>query len=225
MNKKILVVVSHPDDEILGCGGSLIKHIKKGDRVKVIFTSESEKARNINNLNKAKKKSKSRKEVAKNVSKLLKFDEPIFLNFNNLSLTREDVTIMNGQLREIIQTFRPSTIYTHSPNDIHHDHRKTFEATIIASQLLKNLTINKILTFEIPGSSTIDSHNSFYPNYFINIEDEIKSKLKILKKYQNEMKKYPHQRSLIGVYNLSIYRGNMINLNYAEAFNLIRYIK
>ena len=227
MKNKILAIVSHPDDEIIGCGGTLIKHRKSGDKVKVIFTSESELARN-KDLFIAKKQSEYRQGIAISVSKILKFEKPIFLNFNNLSLTRSDVTNMNGKLREIIKSYRPSIIYTHSPKDIHHDHRKTFEATLIAARPQNNCRINKILSFEIPSSTDIYTSNTrenFNPNYFINIKKEINTKLEMLTKYKREMKKYPHSRSKIGIKNLNIYRGNMVSLDFVEAFELIRHIE
>lgn len=226
MKNKILAIVSHPDDEIIGCGGTLIKHRKLGDKVQVVFTSESELARNKDSFI-AKKKSEYRQKIALSVSKILKFEKPIFLNFNNLSLTRSDVTNMNGKLREIIKSYKPSIVYTHSQKDIHHDHRKTFEATIIATRPQNNFLIKKILTFEIPSSTDSNFYSvtsNFCPNYFVDIGGQVNLKMKILKKYQNEMKKYPHYRSLVGIKNLSMYRGNIVSLKFAEAFELLRHI-
>jgi hypothetical protein len=226
MKKKILAIVSHPDDEIIGCGGSLIKHVKQGDTVKVIFTSESEMARN-KDLHKVRKSSLLRQKIALNISKILKFEKPIFLNFKNLSLTRQEVTEMNASLKQIIEKYKPSIIYTHTPKDIHHDHRKTFEATIIATKPQNSFLIKKILTFEIPSSTDCNFSNeikNFFPNYFVNIKNEINLKIKILKKYKEEIKSYPNSRSLKGIANLNMYRGNVVSLNFAEAFELIRYV-
>ena len=227
MQNRVLAIASHPDDEIIGCGGTLIKHKNSGDKVKVLFTSESELARN-KNLFIAKKKSFIRQKIACTISKILKFEKPIFLNFNNLSLTRADITMMNKNIREVIESYKPTIIYTHTPKDIHHDHRKTFESVIIATKPQNNLNIKKILTFEIPSSTDYNfssSCSTFCPNYFVNIKDEIKLKINLLKKYKNEMKKYPNSRSLRGIKNLAAYRGNMVSLDWAESFELIRNIE
>jgi LmbE family N-acetylglucosaminyl deacetylase len=225
MKKKIIVVAAHPDDEIIGCGGTLIKHIKSKDSVRVIFASESENARNTKK-NISSKRSLIRQKIAKKVSKFLSFEEPIFLGYPNLELTRQNITQMNKQLKEIFEKFKPNIIYTHTPYDLHHDHRKTFEATSIAIRPNKNFMICKFLTFEIPSASEISNSPNktiFIPNYFVNIESEIKTKLKILSMYyKNEMNSYPNTRSLDGINNLSKYRGNCVFLKYAEAFELIR---
>ena len=90
MKKKILAIVSHPDDEIIGCGGTLIKHVKQKDQVKVVFTSESERARS-KNVNTNEKNSHERIMQAKKISKKLGFKEPIFLNYPSLSLSRKKI--------------------------------------------------------------------------------------------------------------------------------------
>jgi LmbE family N-acetylglucosaminyl deacetylase len=226
MEEKVLAVVAHPDDEILGCGGTLIKHILNSDKVKVVFTSDSESSRfsNIDNLS---KRIVKRQEIAKKVSEKLNFDSPVFLNFANLMLSRDDITSMNKMLKDIILSYKPTIIYTHFPNDIHHDHRATYEATLVACRPLNKFKVKKIMTFEIPSAtelSLVSNKINFTPSYFINIEKEIRQKMKILKYYRNELLKYPSIRSFEGVKNLNKYRGNMVNLKYAEAFEIVRFI-
>lgn len=224
MKKKILTIVSHPDDEIIGCGGTLIKHIKQKNQVKVVFTSESESARSKNkSINK--KNSDERILQAKKISKKLGFDEPIFLNYPSLSLSRKKITEMNSEIQKIIIKFKPNVIYTHSPYDAHHDHRATFDATLVASRPNKHIKIDEIFTFEIPSAtefSIYPNKKSFIPTYFVNIENYINLKKTALRLYKNQLKKYPHMLSIKGIINLNSYRGNMVNLKYAEAFAIIR---
>ncbi len=224
MKKKILAIVSHPDDEIIGCGGTLIKHVKEKCLVKVVFTSESENARS-KNLELNKKNSHKRIELAKKVSKKLGFESPIFLNYPSLSLSRKEITNMNSKLLKILINFKPNIIYTHSPYDAHHDHRATFDATLVASRPNNKVKIEEILTFEIPSAtefSILPNKKNFLPNYFVNIEKSIKLKKNALNLYKKQLKNYPNMLSLKGIVNLNIHRGNMVNLKYAEAFNIIR---
>ena len=224
MKKKILAIVSHPDDEIIGCGGTLIKHVKEKDLVKVVFTSESENARS-KDLDINKKNSHKRNLQAKKVSKKLGFKIPIFLNYPSLSLSRKEITDMNSKLLKIIIDFKPDIIYTHSPYDAHHDHRATFDATLVASRPNKKIKIEQILTFEIPSAtefSILPNKKSFVPNYFVNIEKSINLKKSALNLYKNQLKNYPNMLSIKGIVNLNAHRGNMVNLKYAEAFNIIR---
>lgn len=226
MKEKVLVIVAHPDDEILGCGGTLIKHISKSDIVQVVFTSDSESNR-FENVNSASKRIIKRQEIAQNVSKKLSFKKPIFLNYPNLKLSRDDITSMNKMIKNIINSYQPTIIYTHYPYDVHHDHRATYEATIVACRPLNRFKIKKIITFEIPSAtefSYVPNKISFTPNYFINIEKEMNKKIKILKYYKNELLSYPSIRSFQGVKNLTQYRGNMVNLKYAEAFEIVRFV-
>ena len=190
----------------------------------VVFTSESENARNKNILI-SKKNSLKRIEQAKKVSKKLGFKKPIFLNYPSLSLSRKEITEMNSKLLKIIVSFKPNIIYTHSPYDAHHDHRSTFEATLVASRPNKKVMIEEIITFEIPSASEFSIYpnkKNFLPNYFVNIEKSINLKKSALSLYKNQLKKYPHMLSLKGITNLNSYRGNVVNLKYAEAFNIIR---
>tara|TARA_B100000989_G_C19533104_1_gene471534 strand:+ start:1090 stop:1776 length:687 start_codon:yes stop_codon:yes gene_type:complete len=226
MKKKVLVVVSHPDDEVIGCGGTLIKHVTNGDKVKVIFTSESESARE-KNKKLSKKKTLERQKIAEKVSKHLKFEKPIFLNFPNLSLTRKDVTKMNSLIKDTIYKFKPDVIYTHSPYDIHHDHRKTFDATLVAARPSKINKVCELLTFEIPSASEFSifpNSKNFNPNIFVNIEKQMQLKKKVLMFYKNQFNEYPNILSIKSILNLSEYRGNMVNLKFAESFELIRKI-
>jgi len=224
MKKKILAIVSHPDDEIIGCGGTLIKHVKQKDQVKVVFTSESERARS-KNVNTNEKNSHERIMQAKKISKKLGFKEPIFLNYPSLSLSRKKITEMNSEIQKIIIKFKPNVIYTHSPYDVHHDHRATFDATLVASRPSKHIKIEEILTFEIPSAtefSIYPNKKNFIPTCFVNIENHIKLKKTALTLYKKQLKDYPNMLSIKGIINLNSYRGNMVNLKYAEAFAIIR---
>ena len=222
MRNKILAIVAHPDDEIIGCGGSLIKHIINGDKVQVVFTMNCE-ARSIIG-NKLKNNSTMlRYDVAKKVSSYLKFEKPIFLNYPNLTMERKNILNLNNDLKKIIQRLKPNIIYTHFSDDIHHDHRSTYEATLISSRVQYNDFIERILMFEVPSASdSFFNKNNFNPNVFINIEEELKKKNKAIKLYKHEILKYPNSRSFKGIENLSKYRGNIVKFKYAEAFQLIR---
>jgi N-acetylglucosamine malate deacetylase 1 len=222
---KILIIAAHPDDEIIGCGGAILK-LKKKNKIKIIFTCKTYDKR-IND--KSVKKNNERQKIAKKVSKYLKINDPEFLNFNGLSIRREDITRMSKILYEKIIKFKPDTIFTHCIDDNHHDHRATTEATMIACRPNKNNTfLKKIYSFEIPSASEklIKKNRAFNPNFFIDINETYKDKIFILKKfYKDELKPYPNFLSLKSIENLIKFRGNSINLKAAEAFEIVKLVE
>ena len=222
---KILIIAAHPDDEIIGCGGTILK-LKKKNKIKIIFTCKTYDKR-INDKNV--KKNNERQKIAKKVSKYLKINDPEFLNFNGLSIRREDITKMSKILHEKIIEFKPDTIFTHCIDDNHHDHRATTEATMVACRPNKNNTfLKRIYSFEIPSASEklIKKNRAFNPNFFIDINKTYKKKIFILKKFYNdELKPYPNFLSLKSIENLIKFRGNSINLKAAEAFEVVKLVE
>ena len=117
---------------------------------------------------------------------------------------------------------------THNFSDLNIDHRKIAEATLTAFRPEPKEKLEQFLTFEVPSSTdyrVLRNKKNFIPNYFVNIEKFIKTKIKAIKCYKKEIKPYPHSRSINGVINLSKIRGNQSGLKYAEAFEIIRKIE
>ena len=222
--KKILVIVAHPDDEVIGCGGTILK-FKKTSKIEVVFTCNTYDKR----INQKKiKKYNERQILAKKVSSYMNINNPTFLEFNGLSIKREDITKMSRLIHDKIMNFRPDTIFTHCIDDNHHDHRATAEATLIACRPYKKNFLKRIYSFEIPSATEklIKKNRTFNPNFFIDINKTYKLKLKILKKfYKDELKPYPNFLSLKSIENQIKFRGNMVNLKAAEGFEIIRSIK
>lgn len=223
MRKKnsILVICAHPDDEILGCGGTLIK-LKKHYNVFGVFLTNGESSRNNSN----EKKIKLRKNNCEKLFKFLKFNKPIFFDFPDNKIDSVPLLEIIKPLEEIIKTIDPSIIFTHSSKCLNIDHRKVYEAVITATRPTTKRNLKKILSFEIPSSTewSYKRKDIFQPNYFVNISKQISMKIKSLKFYKNEMKKYPHSRSIKGIRILSEYRGMQIGVKNAEAFYLVRYL-
>jgi len=222
MKNKILVIAAHPDDEILGCGGTIIKHIKKGDIVNVIFLTDGESSRDNHNL-----KINKRKQQAIDCCKYLKTNPPIFFDFPDNKIDSIPLLNVIKKLEGIIKKIKPSTIYTHYFGDLNIDHQKTFEAVNVACRPLKGNIIKNIFCFEVLSSTEwkISYKKKFNPNLFINIDNELKKKIFALKIYKEELRKYPHSRSLKGIKTLSMYRGIQSGNKHAEAFYIARRIE
>ena len=222
INKKILVVAAHPDDEVLGCGGTLLKHAKNNDEILLLFVSDGESSRI-----KSKKKILYRKKQAIKVAKIIKANKPIFLNFPDNQLDKINILKIAKKFEEVVEKFRPDIVYTHHYNDLNVDHRLTFEATMIACRPLIESSVTEIYCFEILSSTGwrgIKNLN-FRPNVYVDIKNYIKKKIDLMKVYKKEIKKSPHPRSIESITAKAISRGSEANLFYAESFELIRFIK
>ena len=223
--KKILVIAAHPDDELLGCGATLLHYKKLGYKIKVIFLSDGESSRDIDK-HKISKLIKIRQKQAKQVSKRCKFLEPSFGNFPDNKLDKIPFLNIVKLVEKQIFSFKPEIIFTHFENDLNIDHQLAFKSVITASRPLTKCFVRKIYCFETPSSTefnfTRNNLKKFNPNFYIDVSRFITKKIKILNIYKQELRKWPHSRSLKSITNLAKYRGSEIGVKYAEAFVLIR---
>ena len=218
----VFVIAAHPDDEVLGCGGTLLKHVYEGDKVYILFVSEgvSGRYKNIHNAE-CKKEISKRKKMAEKTAKIGKFNIVDFLNLKNLELNSYPHNYLTNIIIKYFKKYKPDIVYTHYENDLNIDHYYTFISTFIACRPNTDFTIKKFLSFEIPSSTDWGINNNnrvFNPNYFVDITKFLKKKETLLKQYKFEMRQAPHSRSLKNINSLSIIRGGVVGLHHAEAF-------
>lgn len=219
-NKKILIIAAHPDDEILGCGGTILK-LKKNNLIKVIFMTNGTDARGKN-----KKASQKRIQGCLNLFKKLKLNKPLILNFPDNKMDSVPLLKIVKKIEEILSKFNPEVVFTHFDGCLNIDHQITFKAAVTACRPLKKTSVKKILSFEVPSSTewALSKDKKFQPNYYINISKHIKEKILLMKYYKDEIRPFPHSRSLKSIKTLSEYRGASAGVKNAEAFYLYRYL-
>ena len=220
--KKVLVIASHPDDEILGCGGTLIKHKKNKDLVSSIILGEGITSRSDKrDVKKAKIKLYELRLQAKKANKILGINKLIFGNFPDNRFDTVPLLEIIKFLENEIKIIRPDIVYTHYYNDLNIDHRITFNAAVTALRPVSNNT--DIYCFETLSSTEFSpGKKKFNPSVFVDITNEIDKKLLSLKEYKTEIKKYPFIRSDKNIKTLASYRGYAANFKYCEAFECIR---
>lgn len=223
MSKNILIVAAHPDDETLGAGGSIARHIENGDLVKVVILGTGIASRNEDNLE---EKLKELRENSKNALKVIGVEDVLFYDYPDNRFDTVPLLEIIKTIENNIDEFKPNIIYTHNYNDLNIDHRITYEAVITATRPVKDYP-EEILSFEVLSSTEwkFGSQGVFCPNYFIDITKTFDKKLDALREYKTEMREPPHPRSLEIVTALSRLRGSMSNTKYAEAFEMIRVVK
>jgi LmbE family N-acetylglucosaminyl deacetylase len=220
MNKSILIIAAHSDDEVLGCGGTIARHVDEGDIVNVIFISDGVGSR----TNLTQKSLFDRENAALNAKNILGISNIKYLGFPDNKLDSIPILEIIKELEIAINIFQPNIIYTHHYGDLNVDHRLTHQAVLTACRPFPESLITKIYTFEVMSSTdwALTGSFQFIPNTYINITNYIEKKKQALLAYSLEMRNSPNSRSISHIVALSVHRGNIVGFEYAEAFVLIR---
>ena len=221
-NNKILIVAAHPDDEILGCGGTIAK-LRHDNEIHTVFMTNGVSARGKNR----KKEIIERKKSCLKLFNYLSLPKPTFFNFPDNQMDKVPLLKIVKKIEQTIKIIKPTTIFTHYCYCLNIDHKKTFDAVITACRPINNLSVKKILSFEIPSSTdwALYKDKHFQPNYFIDISKNINEKINLIKFYKEELKNYPHSRSITGIKSLARVRGISCGVKFAEGFYLNRLVE
>ncbi|WP_417845202.1 PIG-L deacetylase family protein [Thalassospira povalilytica] len=225
--ERVLVIAAHPDDEVLGCGGTIAKLRSGGVEVRVVFLAEGITARFLPNefeLSEVQSKIKRRHENGLRAMAFLGLEhKDIF--FGERYCCRLDTVPQIDLVKEIeghVKDFAPTTIYTHAAYDTNVDHRCAHQAVLTAMRPLGNLGQVSIYAFEILSSTEWNTVHPFAPTAFVDVTDSIEAKVAAMKAYEDEMQPSPHPRSAEVIEGLATYRGTQVGVRYAEGFQLIR---
>ena len=222
MNKQILVVAAHSDDEVLGCAGTIVRHINAGDKVHLLFMTDGVGSRLGVNIS-----VNSRILAAENSAKILGVTSVENLDFPDNRMDEVALLDIVQSLEGVIYKIKPDVVYTHHLGDLNIDHQITHKAVITACRPQPEFSVKEIYAFEVLSSTGWNSstiENVFIPNTFVDITRVWKKKTDALHCYNNELRDFPHARSYKGVETLGIYRGSSVGLQYAEAFQVERKI-
>jgi len=218
-----LVIVAHPDDEVLGCGGYILKKSKE-EKIHLLIMSDGESSRDYAKDLILKNKIKNRKMAAEKAAKILGIKKIFFSKFRDNQMDTEPFLKLVKRIEYIISITKPKTILTHYYGDLNIDHQLVSKATITATRPTTECSVKKILMFSIPSSTEWNfADNKFKPNWYEDITNFSDSKIKALKCYNKELRKKPHPRSLDGIENLDALNGHKVGVKKAETFVLLRY--
>ena len=218
---RVLAIAPHPDDETLGCGGTLLSHRQKGDTVSWLIVTRGHEPQWSKQVLAQKEEEIAAVNEAYGFASLYRADLP---TVKLESLPLEDVI---EKLREAITAEKPDIVYLNHFGDVHSDHRVVFEATM---SVLKPFYsgrhgVKRVLSYEVLSSTDAFPANparAFVPNVFADISQHIDRKLEIMSMYRSEVQDYPLPRANDSLRALARYRGASIGVNYAEAFMLVR---
>ncbi len=222
MNKSVLVVAAHSDDEALGCAGTMIKHVAQGDEVHLLFMTDGVGSRKVkdNDVN-------ERLTSAQKAAEIMQVSSLTNLDFPDNKMDTVALLDVTQAIEEKIAELQPEIIYTHHIGDLNIDHQITHKAVMTACRPQPGFCVKEIYAFEVLSSTEWQTPGlkPFIPNVFVDITDYIESKRKVLNAYMVEMRQVPHSRSIENIISQASVRGNAVGLEYAESFCLVRGVK
>ncbi len=219
---RVLVIAPHPDDEVLGCGGTIVKHVSGGDEVYLCIITKAYPPEWSESEIKER-----RKEVLR-VNKILSIKKAYFLDLPTVKLDTIPQKELNEVIAQVINEVQPEIVYIPHGGDVNSDHRLVFGAAMVATRPKPTLSIRKVLCYEVLSETEWAApfpKNAFIPNLWVDISGELETKLKAMSEYKSELKKFPHPRSLEAISALAKMRGTAAGVEAAEAFMLVREIR
>ena len=219
----IIVVSAHPDDEVLGCGGTLLIHKYKNDKIFWIISTKIYENQGYS-LNKI----KERESEIDNVRIFLGIEKVFNLNYPTTRLDSTSIIEMIPQITTIFKEVEPEVIYVMNRSDAHSDHRITFDAIMACSKSFRHPYIKKILMYECLSETEFSPtlpENIFQPNYYVDITSTFREKISCMSIYNSEIEEHPFPRSFKNIEALATFRGASVGVFYAESFQLIKLIE
>ncbi len=220
--KKILVLAVHPDDETLGCGGTLLKHKANSEKISWLLATEMKKEDGYSG-----KAVNERNKQIQIIKKMYGFDNVHQLGFSPKKLDKAPMNKLIEKIAAVLNKVRPEVIYLPFENDIHSDHMVFFEAAYSCIKAFRCPFIKSVLMMEIISETELAANigrKVFVPNYFVDITDYMDKKIKIMKIFKSEMGRHPFPRSEKNIRALATFRGAMAGCKYAESFMLLKQI-
>ncbi len=223
MPKTVLIVAAHADDEALGCGGTIARHVAEGDTVHAVFLADG-----VSSRPGAGTEDLARRLLAtEQARQILGIDTITFLGLPDNRLDGMPLIDVIHPLEQVIRQLTPQIIYTHHSGDLNVDHRIAHQAVMTACRPTPECTVKEIYAFEVMSSTEWGGADlmPFSPNLFIDISHHLHIKLKALEAYALEMRPSPHSRSMEHIEYLAKHRGFSVGIEAVEALMVVRLLR
>ncbi len=221
MSKQVLVVSAHPDDEVLGVGGTMASHIQQDDQVCVLILTDGVTARH--------NETEAQKEATQKACRTLGVQDVRFADLPDQRLDSLALLDVIRPIANLVNELHPQIVYTHHRGDANQDHRAAFAATLVAVRPVGDNEVERVLCYEVASSTEWApsfTEWAFQPNVFVDITKTLLAKLAAFEAYretfQSEVKNYPHPRSPEAIHIYAQQRGVSVGMHAAEAFVLMR---
>jgi N-acetylglucosamine malate deacetylase 1 len=221
---RILIIAPHADDEVLGCGATMVKFAGSGDEVFVIIATNA--AKGAPELFSKESIATVRSE-AEDAHRILGVKETIFMEFPAPALNAFPSYKISLEFSKVFENYRPTHLFLPHPCDLHEDHNAIYRAALVSARPQGFHKISNIYCYETLSETEWSPNqgvHSFLPNHFIEVTDFFSKKIEAMKCFESQMKKFPHSRSFEGITALATLRGVSIGVERAEAFVVERQI-
>lgn len=226
MNRTVLVLAAHPDDEILGIGGTIARHAASGDRVHVAIAAEGATSRDaVRDVEARSEELAQLQSATRKALEVLGGASARFLGFPDNRCDQVDRLDLIKAVEAVVAELQPGTIYVHHAGDVNVDHRRVHEAAFTACRPQPGQPVRRLLSFETVSSTEWAPPGSlppFQPTVFVDISQHWARKKEALEAYRSEMRPWPHPRSVEALEHLARWRGATAGMEMAEAFVLLR---
>lgn len=226
--KRILIIAAHPDDEVLGMGGTIAKYVSQGDEVAVLIVTDGSTSQYRNNPDLLGIIREKRTETS-NCAAVLGIKHIFYGELPDMKLDVTPHIEVNRVIENAISDFKPSVVFTHFLGDVNKDHRKVYESTLVACRPVSEQCVKRLFLYSVPSSTEWNvqtATNVFLPNWYEDISGEYaEKKYRAFECYKTELRDYPHPRSVQYLRTTDIAEGNRVGLMAAESFILLRSIE
>ena len=225
---KVLCIAAHPDDEVLGVGGTLARHAEDGDDVYVCILADGVGSRHEELDEEAREQIESRRERAREACDRLGVGSVSFYSFPDNEFDSVPLLEIVKTIEEEIEEHEPDVVYTHHYGDLNIDHELTCRATVTATRPLPDSEVERVLAFETLSASewSVPSpKNTFQPQHFVNVEEQMEAKLNALGVYEDELREPPHPRNAETVRKNAELWGAKAGVPAAEPFEVLREVR
>jgi len=223
----VMIVAAHPDDEVLGCGGTIPKLVDANHDVHIAIMGEGVTSRYDQPESADPSLVDDLQSCSMQVAKLLGARSVRCLGLPDNRFDTVALLDVVKHIERLIEEFRPSIIYTHHPGDLNIDHAITFRAVLTATRPTTGSSVREIFAFEVASATdwAFNQFRPFRPNVFTDVSGTIEAKLTALKLYESEVRSFPHPRSFEALRATAQRWGSIAGYDYAEAFELVRSLR
>ena len=216
---KIIVIAPHPDDEVLGPGGTLLRRKAEGAIIAWLIVTTI-----TADTGWSEEKIRQRADEIKRVTSLFGFDSVFELNFQATQLDRSSMGDLVTGISNVFKKFEPEEVFVPHPADVHTDHRLVYDAAASCTKWFRHPSVKRVLAYETLSETDfgLGTNQGFRPNVFVNIEPYLADKLRAMDIYASELGEFPFPRSHEAIQALATLRGASSGFKAAEAFELLR---